>query len=81
VMKGPQQELGADDARLIWARIVHTQPGHIVPRDRGPPPEMGVFGRVKGARRADLFANLAFPLDPKTLYGAARLCHRQTSII
>src|ERR1700716_2679811 len=33
------------------------------------------------ARRPDLFAIPAFPLLPKTLYGAARLCHRQNQII
>src|SRR5258708_15818310 len=27
------------------------------------------------------FAAAAFPIVPKTLYGDARLCHRQTSII
>ena len=27
------------------------------------------------------FAVAAFPIVPKTLYGDARLCHRQTSII
>src|SRR6266705_6020257 len=43
---------------------------------------MGASCRMKGAaKRPILLAIAAFPIVPKTLYGAARLCHRQNQII
>jgi hypothetical protein len=56
-------------------------PGEIAPRDRGSAPEMAHPGTVVRARSPDICAILAFPIVPKTLYGAARPYHRQSRII
>jgi hypothetical protein len=52
----------------LTGRKFHAELGRIAPRDRGPTPE------------AVLFAIPAFPLPSKTLYGAARLCHRMLEL-
>src|SRR5258708_3654543 len=62
---------------VFSGQTVFAKLGRIAPREWRAAPEVARLARRRSTKRPVLLAIVVFPIAPKTLYGAARLCHRQ----
>src|SRR5258708_32789845 len=61
---------------VFSGQTVFAKLGRIAPRECRAAPEVARLARRRSTKRPVLLAIVVFPLAPKSLYVASRLCHR-----